>query len=229
MNRFTLAALMALALGANALAQAPADSHEQHHPAAAATPELGPAQATPPAGQTGTGGQQGMMGNVPMMLNMMEMMRVMGTMGDSPASMGMIDRVEGRIAFLRTELKITNAQANAWNAFADALRTNAKQLGEVRASMMSQMGTGQQQAPTLAEQLNLQEQWLVARLEGTRTIKSAFTNLYGVLSDEQKKTANELLGPHMGMGMMPMMAGQMTPGQMQPGQMPMQRPPAGNR
>jgi hypothetical protein len=238
MNRFTLATLMTIALGATgALAQAPADSHEQHHPAAAATPELGPAQATPPAGQAEAGGQQGMMGNVPMMLNMMEMMRVMGTMGDSPAGVGMIDHVEGRVAFLRTELKITDAQANAWNAFADALRTNAKKLGEVRASMMSHMGAGQQRAPTLAEQLSLQEQWLAARLEGTRAIKSAFTNLDGVLSDEQKETANELLGPHMGMGMMPMMAGQMTPGQMgqmgpgqmQPGQMPMQRPPAGKR
>jgi hypothetical protein len=230
MNRFTLATLITIALGATgALAQVPADSHEQHHPAAAATPEPGPAQATPPAGQAGTGGQQGMMGNVPTMLNMMEMMRVMGTMGDSPAGVGMIDHVEGRIAFLRTELKITDAQANAWNAFADALRTNAKKLGEVRTSMMSHMRAGQQRAPMLAEQLNLQEQWLVARLEGTRAIKSAFMNLDGVLSDEQKKTANELLGPHMGMGMMPMMARQMTPGQMQPGQMPMQRPPAGNR
>jgi hypothetical protein len=47
-------------------------------------------------------------------------------------------RVEGRIAFLRTELKITDARSSAWNAFADALRTNAKSLGEVRASMMPQ-------------------------------------------------------------------------------------------
>ena len=29
-----------------------------------------------------------------------------------------IDRVEGRMAFLRAELKITEAQANAWNGFA---------------------------------------------------------------------------------------------------------------
>ena len=174
-----------------------------------------------------------MMGNMPMMMDMMRMM------GGGPAGMAMIDHVEGRIAFLRTELKITDAQANAWNAFADALRTNAKKLGEVRASMMSQTGAGQQQAPTLAERLNLQERWLVARLEGTRAIKSAFTNLYGVLTDDQKKTANELLGPQMGLGMMAMMAGQMQPGQMtpgqmgpgqmQPGQMPgfMPRPPAG--
>jgi len=220
MNRFTLAALMVLALGANgALAQAPADNHEQHHPAAAGTPELGPAQATPPAGQAEAGGQQGMMGNMPIMMNMMQMMRVMGMMGGNPASMGMIDHVEGRIAFLRTELKVTDAQANVWNAFADALRANAKKLGEARASMMSHMTAGQQQAPALIERLNLQEQWLAARLEGTRAIKSAFTNLFGVLSDDQKKTANELLGPHLGLEIMGMMAGQMQPGQMGPGQM----------
>lgn len=233
MNRFALTALATLALGPmGALAQDPA--HDSHHPAAAESPA--PAQATPPASQAGTSAQQGMMGNMPMMMNMMGMMRMMG---GGPAGMAMIDHIEGRIAFLRTELKIMDAQANAWNAFADALRANAKKLGEVRAFMMSHMGAGQQQAPMLADRLNLQEQWLAARLEGTRAIKSAFTNLYGVLSDEQKKTANDLLGPQMGLGMMAMgqmQPGQMGPGQMgagrmQPGQMPggMQRPAAGNR
>jgi IS1 family transposase len=38
----------------------------------------------------------------------------------------------------RTELKVTEAQASAWNAYADALRTNAQKLGEVRVSMMAQ-------------------------------------------------------------------------------------------
>jgi hypothetical protein len=38
---------------------------------------------------------------------------------------------------LRAKLKITDAQIGAWNAFADALRANAKWLGEVRAAMMS--------------------------------------------------------------------------------------------
>jgi hypothetical protein len=215
MNRFTLVTLMTLALGATGALPQDAD-HDSHHPAAAGS--SAPAQPTPPAAQAGTAGQQGMMGNMPMM-------NKMG--GGGPASMAMIDRVEGRIAFLRTELKVTDTQANAWNAFADALRTNAKKLGDVRASMMSQMGAGQQQSPTLGERLNLQEQWLAVRLEGTRSIKSAFTSLYGVLSDEQKTTANELLGPQMGLGMMAMMAGQMQPGQMPPGSM--QLPPAGKR
>jgi hypothetical protein len=129
-----------------------------------------------------------------------------------------IDRVEGRIAFLKTELKITDAQDAAWRAFADALRSNAKSLGEVRASMMPQGGAGQQ---SLVDRLALQEKWLAARLEGTRAMKSALTNLFGTFSDEQKKTADELLAPHMGMNAMArmMQSGEMGPGQMQPGMM----------
>ena len=60
-----------------------------------------------------------------------------------------------------------------------------------------------------------------ARLEGIRTMKAALAKLYESLSDDQKKSANELLAPHMGMGMgvMAMMPAQMQPGQMGPGQM----------
>ncbi len=162
----------------------------------------------------------GMMSNMPMM-NMMEMMRTMRMMGPGTTGMATIDRIEGRIAFLRTELKITEAQTSAWNAFANALRANAKKLGEVRASMMPPSAAGQQQAPTLIERLDAQERWMLARLEGTRTMKSALSTLYESLSDDQKKSANELLAPHMGMGMgmMATMPAQMQPSQMQPGQM----------
>jgi LTXXQ motif family protein len=69
---------------------------------------------------------------------------------------------------------------SAWNAFADALRANAKSLGEVRA---------------LLDRLTLQEKWLAARLEGIRAIKPALTILVGTLSDEQKRMADELLAP----------------------------------
>lgn len=144
-------------------------------------------------------GGQGMMGGMSMM-NMMGMMQMMG--GDGPG-MGMIDRVEGRIAFLRTELKITDLQAGAWNAFAAALRTNAQHLAAARGGMM---GCCQPQGQTLTQRLDAQERWLTARLEGTHAIKTAFTNLYGALSEDQKKTADALLPPHIGMGMGPMMS-----------------------
>jgi len=140
-------------------------------------------------------------------------------MGPGMGGMATIDRVEGRIAFLRAELKITDAQASAWNAFADALRANAKKLGEVRASMMGRPGEVQQPAPTMADRLDRQEQWLLARLEGIRAMKAAFVKLNETLSDDQRKTANDLLAPHMGMGMVAMMGAQMQPGQMGPGKM----------
>ena len=204
-------------------AQAPA-ANDPHHPPQTAAPAPAPSQSTPPPGQPAMGGMpmmnmmSGMMSNMPMM-NMMEMMRTMRMMGPGTAGMATIDRIEGRIAFLKTELKITEAQTSAWNAFADTLRTNAKKLGEVRTSMMPQAGAGQQQAPTMIERLDLQERWMLARLEGTRTMKSALSKLYESLSDDQKKSGNELLAPHMGMGMMAMMPAQMQPSQMQPGQM----------
>ena len=189
----------------------PAQSAEDpHHPAgeaaAQASPQTPPAtppgMARQPGMMGGMGGQQGMMGGIPMM-NMMGMMQMMGG-GDAPG-MGMIDHVEGRIAFLRTELKITDGQAGTWNAFAAALRANAQNLGTARGAMMGQ--TGQPQVQTLAQRLDAQERWLTARLDGTRAIKTAFTKLYDVLSQDQKKTADELLAPHMGMGMAMMTTG----------------------
>jgi hypothetical protein len=226
MKASMIAALMLAAMTAVTSAQAPT-ADDPHHPPQSATPAPAPAQ--PPTGQSGTG----MMGDIPMMnmmgrmrdmmggdmpmMNMMATMRMMKMMGPGMAA---IDRIEGRIAFLRAELNITEAQASAWNAFAETMRANAKKLGEVRASMMPQPDAGQQQAPTIVQRLDQQERWLIARLEGTRALKSAVTTLYGTLSEDQKKTASELLAPQMGMGMMAMMPeqgpAQMPPRQMQP-------------
>jgi hypothetical protein len=224
MKQNLLATVILVALSGAAWSQDTA--HDEHHTPTATSPASAPTQPTPPA-QSGTSPQQGMMGGMPMMTMMRDMpmrgmMRMMGMMGAGSAGMAIIDHVEGRIAFLRAEIKITDAQATAWNAFADALRANAKKLGEVRASVMSQPAGGQQQAPTLTDRLDAQERWLLARLEGARAIKAAFTPLYGTFSDDQKKAADELLGPHMGMGMMTMtsgQSGQMAPGEMQQGQM----------
>lgn len=228
MKRSALAAALLLAtVSSPSWAQSPAE-HQAHHSDQKEAPAA--KQPAPPATQPGMGGTQqggsvmgggmmGMMGGKMPMMDMMQMMGMMRQGGDGMGGMEMIDHVEGRIAFLRTELKITDAQAATWNAFADALRANAKSLGEVRSSMMGQGGA----TPTLIDRLNVQEKWLAARLEGTRAIKSALTDLVATLSDDQKKTADELLVPHMGMGVMAMMAGtqsgQMGSGQMQPGMM----------
>lgn len=218
----TLTSLMATVAIAALFAGTPLAASAQtapdpHHAAGQAG-----AQPAAPAGQPGMtaapGGQPAMMtGNMATMAAMMAMMGAAGhgdagTAGAMPCGPGMagaaaLDHVEGRIAFLRAELKITEAQAGAWNAFADALRTNAKKAGEMRGEMMPSSAAGSPQAATMTQRLDLEERWLAARLDGVRAIKSASEALYAALSDEQKKTADELLASPMSpmpMGPMPM-------------------------
>ncbi|CAN5834128.1 hypothetical protein BH11PSE3_BH11PSE3_46350 [soil metagenome] len=215
----TTAAAVALvaAWPAALLAQSTKDAGHSHGAAGGpAAPQASPGAMPGMAGQPAMGGMAGHQGatDEPPMMKMMAMMKAMH--GDDAPVMAMVDHVEGRIAFLRAELEITDAQAGPWNAFAAALRTNAKALAAAREPMMEKMkmgaagmGAGQTQAPmmqaqTLAQRLDAQERWQAARLAGTREIKTAFVKLNEVLSAEQKKAADELLPANMGMSM-PMM------------------------
>jgi len=125
---------------------------------------------------------------------MMGMMRMM--MGrDGMSMMGAMARhVEGRLAFLKTELKITDAQLPLWNAVADAMRANAKNMGDMAGGMM-----GGSQTATLPDKLAMREKMMTTHLEALRKFKAAVDPLYAALSDEQKKTADELLIGPMGM------------------------------
>ncbi len=233
----TATALMIAALATPVWAQAPAE-HDHSHSADSEKPApANPAPAPNPSATAEPQGGAGMMGSASMpmmgmmkdmkdmkstmgnmsMMQSMDMMQRMGMMGSGIGGMATIDRVEGRIAFLRAELKITDAQAGAWNGFADALRANAKKLAGVRGSMMPKADAP---AATVTARLDLQEQWLVARLDGLRAMKSAFVRLNEVLSEDQRKTAGDLLAPHMGMGAMAMMPSATAPGQKEPGRMP---------
>jgi len=126
---------------------------------------------------------------------MMGMMRMM--MGQN----GMAGHVEGRIAFIKAELKITDAQQHLWDQVADAIRTNAKDMTGMMPVMQSMM----QPSGALPDKLAAREKVMTAHLEALRKFKAAVEPLYTALSDEQKKTADQLMiGPMgmIGMGMM---------------------------
>ena len=160
-----------------ALAQQP--QRDEHHPPAPPT-AAGPGM---PGGMAG-GGDMPMMG----MMRMMMGRDGMGMMG------AMVRHVEGRLAFLKTELKITDAQLPLWNALADAMRANAKSMGDMAGGMM-----GGSQTAALPDKLAMREKMRTAHLEALRRFKAAVDPLYAALSDEQKKTADELLIGPMGM------------------------------
>lgn len=149
------------------------------------------------------------------MMNMMNMMggkMGMGGTGSCMDGMDMANRVEGHIAFLRAELKITEAQAKQWDAFADALRSNAKRMKDRAGAKM--MGGGDK---GVLSQLETQEKMLATRLDSVKALRGALVPLSETFSEEQRKTAEELLGPHMGMmGAGMMGAGMMGTGMMQP-------------
>jgi hypothetical protein len=130
------------------------------------------------------------------------MLRMMGQDGMMPM-MGMGDHVEGRIAFLKTELKITDAQTPQWNAFADSLRANAERMKEMRNTMMQggmmDQGGASVSAP---DRLNRMEKMMTGMLESVKATKAALAPLYAVLTDEQKKMADQLIHGTMGMGRM---------------------------
>lgn len=138
----------------------------------------------------GSSGASMMGGDMGRMMSMMHGRG--GMMGGMP-----FEHVEGRLAFLKTELKITDAQAPQWNKFAAAVRSVAQSMKAMHEQMMQsgQMQGGAQPAPVRLERY---ERMLNARLEAVRTVKAAFDPLYASLSDEQKRTADELLANQMG-------------------------------
>jgi LTXXQ motif family protein len=167
-------------------AAAPDQSQTYHHPDASEGPMGGPMFR---GGMRFWGGGPGMMGGG-MGGGMMSMMG--GMMAGNPGVMA--DHVEGRLAFLKTELKITEAQTAQWTKFADAMRATAGQMNGMHQQMM-QGGL----PDTLPDRLNLHEQMLSSHLEALKDMRAALDPLYASFSDEQKKLADDLMAGPMGM------------------------------
>jgi prophage DNA circulation protein len=107
---------------------------------------------------------------------------------------GMAQHMEGRMASMRTKLKITDEQMPQWNAFADAMRNNARRMTEMHEKM------GPAASMSAPERLDRMEQMTAGMMEAAQSTKAAFTPLYSVLSAEQKKEADNLAPAGFGWG-----------------------------
>jgi predicted lipid-binding transport protein (Tim44 family) len=170
----------------------PALAEDAHHPPGAAQSQSAPAQQSPgqparPGMAPGSAGMPNMMGQMmggPGMSGMMQMMH-----GGA--------HIEGRLAFIKAELKITAEQEKAWSDFASALRQVAARSGSGHGAMRGISGeAGSATPPQMLEQY---EKHLTERLEAVRTVRTAVTPFYAVLSDEQKKTFAQLHPMFVGM------------------------------
>ena len=113
----------------------------------------------------------------------------------------MLDRVDGRLAFLKTELKITEEQMPSWDELAGVIRSTAESHNALMQDMLKEFQDGEFVKKPLPERLAYQQSHLEARLEQVKTVRAAVEKLYAKLSDEQKQAADEIVLPMMGMGM----------------------------
>lgn len=112
------------------------------------------------------------------------------------------EHVDGRLAYLKAELKLADAQTTQWNTFADAIRAATQKAGQFCASMHEQPASGASATSGgLLAQFGAMERMMSAHLEEVRAVKTATESLFGVLSDEQKKAADQTMSGMMGFGM----------------------------
>lgn len=100
--------------------------------------------------------------------------------------------VEGRIAYLKAELKITDAQAPQFDRVAQAMRDNAKAMEQA----MGQMRGNRDQPRNAVQRLETRAQFAGLRAQADQRFLDAFKPLYTSLSDDQKKAADEMLTRH---------------------------------
>ena len=97
--------------------------------------------------------------------------------------------VDGRIAFLKAELKITAQQEPQWSKVAEAMRANAHAIDAARAQLRSE-------PKDAVQALEARGRLAETMAKNTDRLLAAFRPLYQSLSPDQKKMADELLTAH---------------------------------
>ncbi len=97
--------------------------------------------------------------------------------------------IDGRIAFLKAQLKITPAQEGPWQKVEAAMRDNAKALDQAIVTVRQKGGD-----KNAVERLEMRDQFAKVRSENSDRMLAAFKPLYSSLSPDQQKMADQLIG-----------------------------------
>jgi len=97
-------------------------------------------------------------------------------------------RVEGRLAYAKTLLGITDNQAAAWKAYEDVSRSNVKSLQAAHQAVMSA-----EQSGSVIDRMQAQTGEMQARLDARKALQPVTESLYNVLTPEQRERADAVL------------------------------------
>jgi hypothetical protein len=106
------------------------------------------------------------------------------------------DHIDNWLTFVKDQLKVTKTQEPQWDKFANVMRENSRKFAE------SRVGKGSMSIPmaaTTVERLQQMEDLARLQLEMIRATKGALPPFYAVLSDEQKKAADNFIRGPLGM------------------------------
>ncbi len=105
------------------------------------------------------------------------------------------ERIEARLAYLRTALKITSAQEPQWNAYADLMRKQARERDELVKSWRSSMHERMHERPNAIERLERAQSLHAQAVVRLNELIAVEKPLYAALTAEQKAIADEVLSP----------------------------------
>ncbi|WP_206952259.1 Spy/CpxP family protein refolding chaperone [Trinickia acidisoli] len=94
-------------------------------------------------------------------------------------------RVEERIAYLHSQLKITAAQEPQWKTFADVMRSNGQNMGR-----LFRQRTQAEHTQSALDNMKQYAELAQAHADDMKQLVDAFDPLYNSFSPEQKKLAD---------------------------------------
>jgi len=107
------------------------------------------------------------------------------------------ERIEARLAYAKTALKITPAQEAQWNALATVLRRHAAAMDQ---QVTQRRAADRNQPVSAIERLTRRQAMMAEAATRMNEVLEAAKPLYAVLSDDQKKDADALLNRGGGRG-----------------------------
>ncbi len=110
------------------------------------------------------------------------------------ARLSAAERTEARLAYVRTALKITDAQQPQWEAFANVLRKHAQRRDEFRKARLEQGKPAR--AANAIERLERRQKLMTLASERMNEVLAAAKPLYASLTPEQQQIADGLLARH---------------------------------
>ena len=115
---------------------------------------------------------------------------------DKRPAMTPSERVEARLAYIRTALKITAAQQPQFDAYASVQRKHAAAMDkrfQERRAQMAQGQAGERKHPTAVEQHQFQRDRMVVATQRLDELLAVEKPLYAALTPEQQRVADEVL------------------------------------